>query len=137
MLSPMKNDNDSDYQSYRKYYSEQRFWNKLRRQASKAGMKVVYGALLCYYVLTSPEVPIRFKAAIVGALGYLIFPIDAIPDFIPVAGYTDDLSAIVTVLKLVSSCITPTIRHKSLDKLHEFFGQFDDHEIDKLYASHQ
>ena len=34
------------------------------------------------------------------AIGYFVSPIDAIPDIVPVAGYTDDLG--VLVLALVS-----------------------------------
>jgi uncharacterized membrane protein YkvA (DUF1232 family) len=45
-------------------------------------------------------------------LGYLIFPIDLIPDFLPVIGYADD--AIVTVLVL-----RWFVRHVGPDKLGE------------------
>lgn len=47
------------------------------------------------------ETPAWAKGVIVGALGYLIFPIDLIPDVIPGVGFTDDwgvlLGAIATV----------------------------------------
>ncbi len=126
------NDAPKDIESYSRHYDEKGLWNKLTRHAKRAGLKLVYCALLCYYVLVSHDVPARYKLTIAGALGYLILPLDAIPDFIPVAGYVDDLSAILAVLKTVSSCVTPDIRNKAVVKLHDFFGEIDNDEIDRL-----
>lgn len=47
------------------------------------------------------KVPSYVKALSVALLFYLIFPIDLIPDFIPVIGYVDDVAVIVVVLALV------------------------------------
>ena len=50
-----------------------------------------------------PEAPWAGKAIAIGALIYLISPLDAIPDFIPVAGLTDDVGIIlVAIAKLAS-----------------------------------
>ncbi len=45
---------------------------------------------LMYRLLRDPRVPGRSKALVVMTLGYLVTPIDLIPD-IPVIGQTDDL----------------------------------------------
>lgn len=103
-------------------YNEPDFWKKLKSLAGKAGRKVAYNALLLYYVLTSRDVPVRFKGIIIGALGYLILPIDLIPDFIPVAGFTDDLAALVTVAKMVSDCVDSELERKAKEKVEELFG---------------
>mgnify|MGYP003508487535 CR=1 FL=1 len=56
--------------------------------------------------------PLDTKALIIGALGYLILPVDLIPDFIPVAGYADDLEALLAVVKMCKEHITPEIERK-------------------------
>ena len=49
-----------------------------------------------------PRVPRRAKFALLGLLGYLLCPIDLIPDFIPVLGQLDDVLIAVLVLRYVS-----------------------------------
>ena len=52
----------------------------------------------------------------------MILPVDLIPDFIPVAGFTDDLGAIMTVYNMVKNNITPEIEEKVEQKIDELFG---------------
>ena len=47
------------------------------------------------------EVPFRTIAAIVGALAYVLSPVDAIPDVLPIVGYLDDAAVLALCLKLV------------------------------------
>ena len=61
-----------DYTRYRKHYSENQFWEKLRKVARSAGIKVVYAALELYYVLRNPGTPKADRVKILGALGYFI-----------------------------------------------------------------
>ena len=41
-------------------------------------------------LLRDPRVPRRHKLLLGALVGYLAFPFDLVPDFIPVAGYLDD-----------------------------------------------
>ena len=101
---------------YEKNYSENKFWDKLGTVAKKAGIKVVYAALLLYYVLKNPMTPRKDRNKILGALGYLILPLDLIPDWIPVAGYTDDLAALTWAIYTVAKCITPEVKEQAAAK---------------------
>ena len=52
-------------------------------------------------LLTDPRVPRRRKALLALLIGYLVLPIDLVPDFIPVAGQLDDAIVVAIVLRLV------------------------------------
>lgn len=110
-------------EKFGKYYTEEGFWSKLKNIAAKAGSKVVLPALLLYYVLISRDVSVKDKGLIIGALGYLILPLDLIPDFIPVAGFADDAAALAAVLKMVASNVTPEIEAHAKAKANELFHQ--------------
>lgn len=59
------------------------------------------------YVYQQARTPWYAKLSILITLGYLLSPIDLIPDFIPVLGYLDDL-ILVPLLILVSIKLIPT-----------------------------
>lgn len=103
-------------------YSEKGFWEKLRDHAIAAGREVVEMALKLYYAAQAPDTPMWAKTAIYGALTYFIVPTDAIPDFIPMTGYTDDLGALAAALATVAQYITPEIEEKAKRKAVEWFG---------------
>lgn len=119
-MKPPKN-----IESYKAHYSEGKFGNKLVKVARRAGAKLVYGVLLLFYVLRNPKVTNADKAKIYGALGYFILPVDLLPDFVPFAGFADDLSAVVWALHTVWKNITPEIREQAAAKTREWFGDFD------------
>lgn len=112
----------NDNSKYSKDYSEESLFNKIKSVFSKAGVSVIYGVLLLFYSLREPSVPIRAKATIIGALGYFISPIDLIADPIPIAGYGDDLTAIITALGVISVFITPEIKINARKKTKEWFS---------------
>ncbi len=111
-----------DMEKYQKHYTEKGFWKKLGRTAKRAGSKVVYNALLLFYVLKDKNTPLKSKSIIVGALGYFILPIDLIPDLIPIAGFSDDLTALTAVVMAVSTSVTPEIKKKAEEKTAELLG---------------
>ena len=121
-----------NYDGYQKYYSDDQFWSKAKKIARKAGVKVIYAALLLYYVVRNPGTPRADRTKILGALGYLLLPLDLIPDFIPVAGYTDDLAALMWALYSVAKNVTPEVKIQARQKLGEWFEDYDQNDIDGL-----
>ena len=106
-----------------KYFHADKFWGKLKKYAKIIGKGAVYHALLLYYLMISKETSWLNKAYIIGALGYLIFPLDFIPDAIPIVGYSDDFAAIMMVFNQVKDAITPEIEEIACDKLSDWFGE--------------
>ncbi len=52
-------------------------------------------ARLIWGLARDPRVPMSQKAVLAGIAAYLAFPIDIIPDFIPVIGELDDLAVLI------------------------------------------
>lgn len=113
-------------------YSEESLRKKLARYAKTAGSKVVYAVLLLYNVLIDNTAPLKARLTIVAALGYFIFPLDALPDLTPVLGYTDDLGVLIFALTQVASCITPAIREKARKQLGKWFDTVDENDLNEV-----
>ena len=86
---------------YASCYSKQGFWKKVKAVPSRTSCEILRTALTLYFILATKEVPVWVKTIAIGALGYFICPVDVIPDVIPVAGYSDDLTVMAAALKQV------------------------------------
>lgn len=117
---------------YSKYYSEKSLWEKIKKFFKAAGVKVVYAVLLLFYVMQDKKVSIKTKLSIAAALGYFIFPFDAIIDLTPLIGYSDDLGVLLFTISQVSSKITPETEQKAKDKLNVWFDEVDEKELQGL-----
>ena len=117
-------------EGYGKYYSVEKFTRKLKKYGLKAGANVVYMALLLFYVLTSEKVSLQDKLNICGALGYLILPMDLIPDSLPMLGFSDDLTALVWCYRHVKSNVTPEMQAQAKEKLRTWFPDMKEDELE-------
>jgi uncharacterized membrane protein YkvA (DUF1232 family) len=111
-----------DVEKYQRHYSEESFWAKLGKSAKRSGRAAVEQALRLFYVIKDSSAPKWAKGVAVGALGYLILPLDLIPDFIPAVGFTDDAAAIAAALVTLEMYVTPEIKDAAKRKLGEWFG---------------
>jgi uncharacterized membrane protein YkvA (DUF1232 family) len=55
------------------------------------------------HAFTNLDIPLGDLAIIVGAVTYLIMPLDIVPDFIPILGWADDGIVLRLALKAVSN----------------------------------
>ena len=69
--------------------------------------------LTAYYCAIDPATPARAKATLLGALGYFVLPLDAIPDMFLAFGYTDDLAVLLLALRIVQAHITQAHRDRA------------------------
>ena len=122
-----------DFMSYANKFSQSEFAEKIARIAKRAGAKLVYAALILYYTLQSDKVSKADKAIIIGALGYMISPLDVIPDAIPIAGLTDDLAVLLYVLKKVWMGIDPEIVAQAKEKLSRWFDEDEIAEMGDIF----
>lgn len=106
-------------------FNENELWDLLQESAKSIGRELVYKTLQLWYVMQKPTLSIRYKAIIVGALLYLICPVDAIPDFIPVYGWSDDAMVIITAISAVVGEIDDKVNQKAEEKCNEIFSRFE------------
>jgi len=114
-------------------YSDESFWKKVGRLAAKAGRGSVKGgkgivrsALVLYYCLQDDDTPAWARLYIMGALGYLILPADAVPDFLPGVGQADDLAVLAAASAVVLVHIKPEHKRVAREKMKEWFGDGED-----------
>jgi uncharacterized membrane protein YkvA (DUF1232 family) len=84
------------------------FWRKLVSVASR--VPFAEELLAAYYCAFDRATPLQVKVTLVGAIAYFVLPLDAIPDVLPVLGFTDDAAVLATAIKLVASSIQPEHR---------------------------
>jgi uncharacterized membrane protein YkvA (DUF1232 family) len=94
---------------YARFYTE----HAITRKIKQLGADLLGHRVLLYIVLTYHTNLTTRKIMITGALGYLICPFDAIPDCIPIFGYTDDLTVLAGIIKYIEDSITPEIKEKA------------------------
>ena len=105
-----------DFMAYKDKFTQSAFVEKISHVAKRAGAKMVY-------TLESDKVALKDKAMIIGALGYLISPLDVIPDAIPIAGLSDDLAVLIFVLHKVWGDVSEDAKQKAHDKLAQWFDE--------------
>jgi uncharacterized membrane protein YkvA (DUF1232 family) len=93
----------------------------LARLLRRAGRTVARPALECYEMVVDGATPHQARLTVLAALTYLMVPLDLIPDFLPAAGFSDDMVALTALLGLCSRHITPAIRSRAKDRLDRWF----------------
>ena len=119
-----------DFMSYADKFSAKGFVEKISRIAKRAGAKLVYAALVLFYTLQSKEVSYKDKAMIIGALGYLISPLDVLPDAIPIVGLSDDLTVLLFVINKIWVEVPEEVKTRAKEKLSDWFDEDEVAEVE-------
>lgn len=94
-----------------------RFW----RTAKKAARQVPFmeDVVAGYYCALDRDTPTRVRGILFAALAYFVLPLDAVPDFLAVLGFTDDVAVLAAALGAIRSHITPAHRLAARRALEE------------------
>ena len=95
--------------------------NSLKRLLRRAGRTLATPALEALELLLDASTPAPARLTMLAALSYLLMPVDLIPDFLPVAGFSDDLVALTAMVGIWNNHITPEIRSRARRKLDQWF----------------
>lgn len=115
--------NEKALLTYQDKFSKDNLLLKLQHYGRDIGLTVLYNVLQLWYVLQKPEVPAKNKAVIMGALGYLITPLDFIPDLTPILGYNDDAAAILFTLYMVRQYVDDEVKAQAKARLEKIFSE--------------
>jgi uncharacterized membrane protein YkvA (DUF1232 family) len=91
------------------------FWRKLGPVVTR--IPFAEDLLAAYYCAFDRNTPTHVKGLALAALAYFVLPIDAVPDMLPIIGFTDDAAVLAATVKLVSDNITPVHRQAAKSKL--------------------
>ncbi len=104
--------NSKEKRYYEKFQSEnisEEDLQKGKRKANKLGDLANDFLMLIAMVKDTASGDFKLSGielvTIIGAIIYVVSPIDAIPDLIPLAGFTDDVSVVGIVLSQVASAL--------------------------------
>ena len=111
-------------------FEEETLWTKIKKVARRAGRELLVLVLTLYYCLKDDDTPIWVKGVIISALVYFISPIDAIPDVIPVIGFSDDLSVLIGASATVARYIKYEHRRRANEWVDNLFGKEDNSDSD-------
>ena len=87
----------------------------------KAGRSIAKPALEVLEMAIDPLTPTNVRISLIASLAYLIMPLDLLPDFMLVVGFSDDFVALTAVLSIWSKYMTPAIRIRAEEKLNKLF----------------
>ncbi|MDE6258554.1 MAG: DUF1232 domain-containing protein [Muribaculaceae bacterium] len=118
----------SKLEEFSKNFSVAKLWEKIQKNARKLGVKVVFEAQKLFYMLQDPVVNASDKLIITAALGYMILPLDLVPDFIP-GGFIDDGVILTWALNQLKGKMTESTLQKAKSKLREWFPNVTDAEL--------
>ena len=93
------------------------FGDFVRRNARRFPMIVELVAAAI--AIADPATPAWAKTILVAAVAYVLCPFDAVPDFIPVAGWLDDIGVLGAAIRGVAG-ISVTDEHRQ--KARQFLG---------------
>ncbi len=79
----------------------------LLRKAARLVGKVpfVRDIVAAYYAVMDPATPVRARLVLTTAIAYFVLPIDLIPDFLPMLGFTDDMAVLAMAVKTVADAV--------------------------------
>ena len=87
------------------------FLGRLKRVARR--IPFAEDLLAAWFCARDPATPRRVRMTLLAALGYFVLPLDALPDILPLLGFTDDAAVIAAALTAVATAIKPEHREEA------------------------
>lgn len=119
---------------YQKAFSSKKLLKKLPNYFRAIGIKSIYTVLLLFKAYQRDETPTWAKNIILGTIGYLLSPIDGIPDITPFLGLTDDVGVISFGLVSIACYIDEGVRKEAKAQLGKWFSEYNEDDLEEIDA---
>ncbi|MEO1103883.1 MAG: YkvA family protein [Devosia sp.] len=96
---------------------KRRFWPTLKKALGQ--IPFAHDVVAAYYCAMDPDVPMRVRMTLLGALAYFVAPIDAIPDVLLGIGFGDDATVLAAAIAMVAAHINEKHRAKARAALQD------------------
>ncbi|MBK8456250.1 MAG: DUF1232 domain-containing protein [Phyllobacteriaceae bacterium] len=93
------------------------FWKTVKRAARQ--VPFMEDVVAAYYCAFDRETPAQARAILIGALAYFVLPFDAIPDFIAMVGFADDVAVLTAAMATLRQNVKPSHREAAKRALEE------------------
>lgn len=98
----------------------ERFVDKAKRTLGR--VPFLEEASAAYYCALDPKTPRHVKAVLIGALAYFIMPVDMVPDFLAVFGFTDDAAVFWAAWRTVAAHVDESHRERARQLVESLKG---------------
>lgn len=78
-------------------YVRRGFWRKIKANLHR--IPFAEDVVAAFYCALDADTPLKAKGVLLAALAYFIMPFDVIPDFLLIAGFTDDLAVLAVAIQ--------------------------------------
>lgn len=97
-----------------------RLFALVRRAA--APLPFAEDVVAAWHCARDPATPRRVRFILMAAVAYFVLPIDAVPDLLPMLGFTDDAAVIAGAIATVASALKPEHRDQARATLSSLKG---------------
>lgn len=94
---------DDETQERRAKQVQSKFWPTMKKAARYVPFS--RDVVAAYCCATDPQTPRRVRGVLLAALAYFVLPLDIIPDFLAVVGFSDDVAVLATAFRMIQSHI--------------------------------
>lgn len=101
---------------------ETAFWRTAKAAFRGAGSAVALEVMKAWHLAQDPSTTRQTKAILYGALAYFVLPIDAVPDILPIVGFTDDAAALTAALVATNAAMTDEVLARARASVQRLFG---------------
>lgn len=94
---------DEDTQDRQERQVRAKFWPTLKRAVRQIPLS--RDLIAAYYCAIDPQTPVRVRGVLLAALAYFVLPVDFVPDFFALVGFTDDLAVLAAAFRMIQGHI--------------------------------